>query len=659
MTNDSLRRVPWRGHVGWVGMAAVAALALGVRLAHVWLTADVPTVRHPVGDAAGYLAWARAIAGGEWWGREAFYQAPLYPYLLAVLFTLFGDGVGVVRVAQACFGAASAALMYAAGRRLFGPATGLVSAIMLALYAPAIHYDGIVQKASLAGLLTGALLAAAAARRALLCGVVLGLLALTRENAMVWWPVVAVWLWRNAECGMRNGQSRPAAQSAIENRKAAIPSRWRPVVWSALGTLLVLGPVAGRNRVVGGGWTLSTFQAGPNFYIGNGAGADGRYVPLVRGHESPEFERADATRLAEQASGRGLAPREVSGYWFSRAWEEIAADPARWMALLGYKCLLAINRYEVADAESLYVYAGLSPVLAIVTPIWHFGVLAPLAVLGLAAGGRNRRRSWLLPALALVMVLAVAAFFVLGRYRYPVALVLMPLAAAGAVEMGRVVGRRRLGGSRGADAECGMRMVEWRMANGVGRGAEREEDGEATGVGPQAAEKASGPRPSPNPQSSITNRQSATPWWAVLAGVVVVVLLVNWPIQDERRLDALAWMNVGVAAARAGEVETAAGYFELAVEQHPDSAEARYNLATALAMQERFAEAVPHYQIAHRLAPTAPGLDFNLGVALEQLGRIDEALVCYRRAVALDSGDNEARAAADRLSELTGGDEIK
>ena len=63
-------------------------------------------------------------------------------------------------------------------------------------------------------------------------------------------------------------------------------------------------PVGVRNVVVADEWSLSTFQAGPNFYIGNSEDADGRYHPLVRGHETPAFERRDATELAERLRKR-------------------------------------------------------------------------------------------------------------------------------------------------------------------------------------------------------------------------------------------------------------------------------------------------------------------------------------------------------------------
>jgi hypothetical protein len=68
-------------------------------------------------------------------------------------------------------------------------------------------------------------------------------------------------------------------------------------------------PVAFRNWWVGGEFHLTTSQLGPNLYIGNHPGAPGGYEPLRPGRGSAEFERQDATELAEQALGRRLARR--------------------------------------------------------------------------------------------------------------------------------------------------------------------------------------------------------------------------------------------------------------------------------------------------------------------------------------------------------------
>lgn len=407
--------------LGWSGVAAVFALALVVRLIVDWQTRDVATVRHLIGDAAGYVAWARRIARGAIMGDRAFYQAPLYPYLIAVLFKVFGAGVGAIRIAQAVAGAAGCAMLAMAGARLFDRRVGWIAGFMMALYAPGIFYDGIVQKAALASLLTGALVVCVAwchskmrASRVAVLGLVVGLLCLTRENALAWLVVLCMWC-------------------ACRGRGIDVGVRIRRAGLLLAGALVALAPALVHNVYVSGEWSLTTFQAGSNFYIGNSAGADGRYRPLVRGHESPEFERADATRLAEEASGRSLAPHEVSRYWFDRAWSDIAADPVRWVKLLGAKTLMAINAYEVADVESLAVYARSSNVLWGLARVWHFGVLFPLGVVGMLLAWRRRKPVGVYAALAVVMVVGVAAFYVLGRYRLPLVPILVPFAAYGVV----------------------------------------------------------------------------------------------------------------------------------------------------------------------------------------------------------------------------------
>lgn len=407
------------------------ALAVSVRLAATMETVDVPTVRHLVGDAAGYYAWAQRIAAGDWIGSEGFYQTPLYPYVLAVWFRLFGDGVGTIRVLQALLGATACVLLAATGWRLWGRRAGAMTGVMLALYGPAVYFDGIVQKASLAGFLTCALLASIARwiacpgwRAASVAGLASALLSITRENALAWVAVVGVWLAARAWRGGRGSRIGLAA--------------------FAVGVSAVLFPVALRNRVVSGEWSVSTFQAGPNFYIGNHRGADGRYQPLVRGHETPQFERADAARLAERTLGRTLSAREVSSFWMTRTFADIHADPGGWTKLMGYKLLLSLNRYEIADAESPHVHRASSWILELLTRVWHFGTMAPLAAVGIWATWSERRRLGVLLAMLAVMVLAVAGFYVLGRYRFPIAVVLIPFAARGATD---ILDHRRTGGA--------------------------------------------------------------------------------------------------------------------------------------------------------------------------------------------------------------------
>ncbi|MBI1825555.1 MAG: tetratricopeptide repeat protein [Planctomycetes bacterium] len=552
----------------WI-LATIVVIAFTLRVINITSTRDVPTARYPIGDAASYYEWAQRIAQGDWIGHEGYYQAPLYPYVIAVLFKAAGEGVWKILLMQCAFGAAGVWLLWFAARKWLGAAAGLVAAAMLALYGPAVFYDGIVQKASLGSLLTCAFLAATARAIVdrsrvgwLLAGVALGLLALVRENALVW-IVVGLAPFRGAG-----------------SRKTHILHTGLFLI----GMAMMLLPVAIRNRGVSGEWSITTFQAGPNFYIGNHRGASGRYDPLVPGHESPEYERADATNLAQSAMCRRLTAHEVSSYWMSRAWADIGLDFGGWLRLLGWKMTLTWNHYEVADVESDAVYAESSPILQ-VTRYWHFGVLCPLAAMGLALKWRQQDKLWPVYLMLTGMSVAVAAFYVLGRYRFPLVPPLMLFAAIGCVGFVRRIGRKQ--------------------------------------------------------------------YTSLVPAVIVALAIgipINWRIQDEHRLDAMAVMNAGMALAAHGDLVEAEAYFVLGLRAFPESSECHLNLAMALALQGNYGEAILHYRAALAAKPDLPGIQFNLGVALENSGRREEALQAFQKAVQKNPDDVEARQAVDRLS---------
>ena len=576
-------------------VSAVSALIQGLAA---WTTQDVPTSWHLVGDAAGYWDWARSIAAGDWLEHEGFYQAPLYPYLLGLLMALGGASKWLVVAAQVGCSALAAGLLTGATGRMFGRAAGIIAGLMLAAYPPAVFAGITIQKSALDLLLTCALVALLTRRRearagiapwAGTLGIVCGLLALTRENALLWVPLCGTYVWwmgcapnlmaRNSDSVSPMG----IEPSAAHKGRRYIP--WRGVSCFVIGCGLLLGAVAARNAYVSGEWSVTTFQSGPNFYIGNSAQADGRYRPLVRGHETPIFERADAQRLAQEAAGRQLSARAVSRYWWSRACGDIAAAPARWLRVMAYKLLLTVNRYEIADAESLHVYAAYAYPWGILPSVWHFGVLAPLAVIGVLATWSRKREFWIHYLLIASMAASVALFYVLARYRLPVVPLLIPFAAVAVMELARKLRRRS------------------------GKGLTK-----------------------------------------LLAPALVVAVMVNVEVQDEKRLDALAWMNAGVAAAEGGDLASATGCFERAVVDHPESPEVNVDLALALAMQERFAEALTHYETALRSGVDLPGLDYNYAVTLENVGRREDALRHYVRAMERDATDVEALGAVERLN---------
>lgn len=411
-----------------VTLLAIFGLALIVRGAVWYQLHGDPQFNTLVGDPAKYDAWARDITAGDWLSRRegVFYQAPLYPYFLAAHYALFGDGcLNAVRATQVLVGSAAAVALALAAWRLSGPVAGAIAGGLLALQPSAVFFDLQIEKAGLDGALMSLVLLRVARlldrprwQDCALAGATLGVMSLSRENAMALLAVILPLAWR--------------AGRTVERWPIRIEHGLFPLI-ALTAFVLVLLPVTLRNRVVGGEWHLTTSQFGPNFYIGNGRPADGVYRPLRPGRGDARFERTDATELAEKAAGRTLSPRQVSRYWTTRTLTEIADDPGRWLGRMVRKWILLFHRAEIADNNDLDSAAVASSLLGILYATLHFGVIAALAA-GAATCAllrrAHRRALGSLLAMLLVMSASAALFYVFARYRFTL---LHPLALIAAI----------------------------------------------------------------------------------------------------------------------------------------------------------------------------------------------------------------------------------
>ena len=555
----------------WVGLALVVVMALTLRLVHLWQMHGTPFFSVLMGDSRGYDAWAQQIAAGDWIGQEVFYQAPLYPYFLGVLYSVMGHDLLVVRFVQAAIGALSCGLLAYATTCFFDRRAGVVAGIMLAAYPPAIFFDGLIQKSVLDVFLLCAALAMCGrlfgARSSLpswaALGATMGALSLTRENALLLAAIAALWAARSA--GVR-------ALSAL-----------------VVGLLVILTPVAIRNYAVGGEWHLTTSQLGSNLYIGNNPKSDGSYMSLREGRGSPEFERIDATELAEQATGRSLRPSEVSRYWLTETLAYIQEQPGDWLRLLLRKTRLLISRTEIIDTESQESHAEYSLVLRLLNYVWHFGVLLPIAVLGMFMVAGDRERVWPLYAMTGTYAVSVVLFFVVARYRLPLAPLLIPFAAA-------------------AIDRC-----VWLVQN----------------------------RNSP--------RSRSIRWLPGLGGAVGVALLAAWPAYPAADQQAITENNLGVALQEGGRTTEAIDHYRRAIELKPDYTPALSNLGTALRAAGRVDEAIAVYSQALERNGDRAATHLNLGNALMSQGRVTDAIASFRQALALEPTSHTRKTLANAL----------
>ena len=135
--------------------------------------------------------------------------------------------------------------------------------------------------------------------------------------------------------------------------------------------------------------------------------------------------------LAEHAMGRRLTPSEVSQFWTDRALTFITSQPGAWLTLMARKFALLWNATEMLDTESQESYAEWSTPVRVGALFGHFGVLVPLALIGVWVTWPDRKRLWVLYAMVGAYAASVLMFFVYARYRFPLVPFLMLFAAAG------------------------------------------------------------------------------------------------------------------------------------------------------------------------------------------------------------------------------------
>jgi tetratricopeptide (TPR) repeat protein len=422
-------------------------------------------------------------------------------------------------------------------------------------------------------------------------GIDLGCLALTRENSLILAGAIVFW-----------ALVHPNLPWARRATVAAV---------FVVGLSGVLLPVALRNKIVGDEWHLTTSQAGANFYIGNNARASGVPSSLREGRGSPEYEQEDATDLAQVALRRRLTPAEVSQYWTAQAITFIRSQPGAWLRLMARKTALLVNRSEWIDTESQDSYEEWSTVLRAGAWVGHFGVLVPLALVGVIATWRARAKLWVLYLMAGAYAASVVMFYVSARYRFPLAPFLLLFAAAGVVSL-----------------------------PGLFRG---RTPAHVTGIVAAVAALA-----------ILAN-------WPMLWGDLMRAITENnlgTSLQEEQRLDeaaahyrralsirsdyAPAYNNLGVVLLAQGRPAEAVAAYEHAHTLMPAYPDPEYNLGNALLRVGKTAEAIDHFKKALTLAPGSADVYNNLGIALASTDRLDEAIDAFETALRFDADSFQA-----------------
>jgi tetratricopeptide (TPR) repeat protein len=390
-----------------------------------------------------YNDWAQRILRGELSDHLAFYGLPGYPYLLAVLYGIFGYNPFLPGLLQASFDAGTAVLIYlltfevfrqrpeAASDNAQPHVTAAIAAFSWAFFVPAEAYSVVLMPTAWVvfafWLVVWRLVRGTDAPRMTECcllGLLIGLTATAVANILLLIPLVLAAI---------------IIKSGIGNRRA-----WknfaRNSVVVLIGVVVGTAPCWVHNYVVARDPVFLSAHSGINLWIGNSPGANGypRFPPGLHAGQAAMLQ--DSIDQAESAAGRRLKHSEVSTYWSAKAKNYIHSHFGDWLRLLGLKLRNFCNAFQYDD---LSVITSLRE-QHIIFPGCYFGLVAAFAIPGLCFAAWCAPRSRWIIAAVLLSIFGVLAVFVTERYRLMAVPGLLILAAYGLATLWKSCASARL-----------------------------------------------------------------------------------------------------------------------------------------------------------------------------------------------------------------------
>jgi tetratricopeptide (TPR) repeat protein len=418
----SISRRLWPDSLG-PGHYIFAAVFL-IRLGVLMRLASSPLLLPSGSDMHFYNEWARQILQGQWTDHQAFYGLPLYPFLVACLYRIFGYSPFVPGFFQACLDAGTAVLIYKITVRAIGEGpdkagrsatfTGIVAAAGWGFFVPAQAYSAVLMPTAGAVFVFWLLVwqivrneNAPSRLRCFACGALIGVTAMGIATILFLVPLFLVGIF------IRQNQSRLAAKAAA-------------VALLFLGIFAGTSPCWIHNYFVARDPVFLSAHGGINLWLGNNPEATG-YPRFPGLHAGQGQMLRDSIDQAEAAAGRVMRRSEVSRYWSSKARDYIAANPGAWLKLLARKLGNFWNAFEYDD---LGVIANLRE-HHVLFPGIHFGLLAVLGISGAILSWRAFPVSRWIAAAIVLHLAAILPVFITERYRLAVVPGLLVLAGLG------------------------------------------------------------------------------------------------------------------------------------------------------------------------------------------------------------------------------------
>ncbi len=528
------------------------------------------------GDMHFYNDWAQRIVLGQWTDHLAFYGLPLYAYLLAAIYKIFGYSPFVPAFLQACLEGGTAVIIYRLAIQVFdgfqairpadlsgnlsryrGEIIGVTAALGWGFFQPAQAYSAILMPTSWLIFVFWFLVWQVVARKKtpafgvmLLFGLLVGATATGVATILFIIPLLF---------------------GAIFYKWKALSKAAQILAMFAvlLGTVLGASPAALHNFLLARDPVLISAHGGINFWIGNNPWANGypRFPPGL--HAGQEAMLQDSIHGAEVAAGHTLKRSEVSAYWTAQARHYITHNFGAWLKLLGLKILNFWNAFRYDDLSVITTLREEH----VIMPGIGFGLVAALAIPGVIMAWRRFPLSRWVAAAILLHMLSLLGVFVTERYRLAAVPGLLLFASFGIWDLWE---------------RCVSKQFRWSVA--------------------------------------------------YTALIFLATLLVSIPKRDPS-LWALDTYNTGLQALDLNHLQEAERKLDLAYAYVPDNAELNFALGNLRLAQGQRQAAKTYYFTTLRLDPRHEGSYNNLGVLALEEGRAPLAAKFFAKALEQNSKD--------------------
>ncbi|HVP37206.1 MAG TPA: tetratricopeptide repeat protein [Terriglobales bacterium] len=396
----------------------IFVFSFALRLIYLLQMSSNPYFTSPTMDALYHDLWAQAIAQGNWIGDQVFFRAPFYPYLLGVIYKIFGHNYFIPRLIQHLIGSFSVVLIFFLARKLFDRRVAVLSAVLSSVYGVLVYFEDELLLDFLLvfiGVLLILLLHRSEEKpgksKFFLAGLAASLFAISRPNILIFIPFVLFWI---------------LFLLRIDFKKKIIFS-----LFFLLGLSALILPITVRNYLVGKDFVLISSQGGINFYIGNNPQADGTSAFLPPYGDDWEYQ--DAAYEVQKNTGTNPSPSEVSDYYLKKGEDFLIHSPGKFLSLFIKKTYLFLNSIEISNNQDIYFFRQYSSLIRIL-PV-GFWIIGPLSLAGILLSLKSWRKYFLVLSFVLSYSFSVILFFVNSRFRLPVLPFLIILSSFALVEL--------------------------------------------------------------------------------------------------------------------------------------------------------------------------------------------------------------------------------